>query len=208
MINILCYGDSNTWGYNPYNGSRYDENTRWTCLLQKKLGLEYNTIEAGLNGRTTSIDSQVNNIRNGRKFISYEINTHKPLDILIIMLGTNDLLHSYNLYPEEIARGIETIIVEAKKCMFDGNKKDMKIFVLSPPRVIETDLESPLFMGAEEKCKRLPKCFEEICKLQGCHFINITKEISACEYDGIHLNKESHYKMAEIIYNEIINYKL
>lgn len=205
MISILCYGDSNTWGYNPYDGSRYDEDTRWTCLLQKKLGLEYSIIEAGLNGRTTWVDDPRDEIRNGRKYIKYEINTHKPIDILIIMLGTNDLKHSYNLFPEEIAMGIETIIIEAKKCEFDGNKKNMKIFVLSPPKVKEIEDDGPIFMGAEEKCNKLPNCFKEISLLHECYFVNITDKIDACDYDGIHLNEEGHYKMAEIMHHEITN---
>ena len=107
MKNILCYGDSNTWGFIPGSGKRYTEDIRWTGLLQRGLGHGYQVIEAGVNGRTTSFDDPFCNYLNGWKSLPYSLLSAKPVDLLIISLGTNDLKFTD---ARGSSKGIEAII--------------------------------------------------------------------------------------------------
>ena len=94
---ILCYGDSNTWGYDPVNACRYDRNIRWPGVLQKELGQAYYVKEEGLCGRTTVWDDPVEGHKNGLKQLTPILHSHCPLDLVVIMLGTNDLKMRYSV---------------------------------------------------------------------------------------------------------------
>ena len=109
MKNILCFGDSNTWGYSPADGTRYPLDIRWTGVLQKSLGADYRIIEEGLNGRTTFINEDERPLRSGSDVLQILLESHRPLDFVIIMLGTNDLKVEFNLSVEEIAQGAKTL---------------------------------------------------------------------------------------------------
>ena len=91
MKRILCYGDSNTWGYTPITGVRYDEHTRWTGRLQDVLGEDYCVQEEGLNARTSAFDDPFKPYLNGKDMLEGILVSAKPLDVLVISLGTNDL---------------------------------------------------------------------------------------------------------------------
>jgi lysophospholipase L1-like esterase len=94
MKNLLLYGDSNTWGFDPATTLRYPYHLRWTTICAALLGDGYNCIPAGMNGRTTAFDDPVKGSRNGIKGLDYELQTHKPLDLFVVMLGTNDLKYT------------------------------------------------------------------------------------------------------------------
>ena len=91
MKHVLCYGDSNTWGFTPVTGKRYDEHTRWTGLLQDLLGDAWRVHEAGLNARTSIYDDPFKPYLNGRDMIRGILVSEKPLDVVVLSLGTNDL---------------------------------------------------------------------------------------------------------------------
>ena len=100
---ILCYGDSNTWGYNPVNGLRYPEDVRWTGRLQKLLGPSYRVIEEGCNGRTTVYADPEEGWKCGLTYLCPCLNSHKPIDVVILMLGSNDLKRIFHASAQEIA---------------------------------------------------------------------------------------------------------
>lgn len=91
MRHILCYGDSNTWGYTPGTGERHAPDVRWTGVLRRLLGEGWEVLEEGMNGRTTVFDNPMSQGRNGSAYLLTCLETHKPLDLVILMLGTNDL---------------------------------------------------------------------------------------------------------------------
>lgn len=105
MKTVLCYGDSNTYGYDPSDGFRYPESVRWTCRLQKLLGDDYRIIEEGCNGRTTVFDDPIESWKNGRDYLKPCLNSHKPIDIVILMLGSNDLKETFHASAKQIAAG-------------------------------------------------------------------------------------------------------
>ena len=91
MKTILCFGDSNTWGYNPENRQRFGPEERWSGILRNSLGEDYRAIEEGLNGRTTLWDDPIEGFKNGLDYLMPCLESHKPFDLITIMLGTNDL---------------------------------------------------------------------------------------------------------------------
>ena len=110
MTTILCYGDSNTYGYNPVNGLRYPKDVRWTGVLQKLLGEQYAVIEEGCNGRTTVFEDIAEPWKAGLGYLKPCLNTHKPIDFVIMMLGSNDLKRMFHASAKEIADGAEQLV--------------------------------------------------------------------------------------------------
>ena len=103
---VLCFGDSNTWGFNAKDEQRFSKEIRWTRKLQKHLGEDYEIIEEGLNGRCAVCEDQLKEGLKGLDYIYPCIMTHKPLDLVIIKLGTNDSKERYSMTPHNIAMGI------------------------------------------------------------------------------------------------------
>ena len=135
-MNILCFGDSNTWGYKPDKTGRFDENTRWTALLQKKLGPEYHIIEEGLCGRTTVFQDELRESRRGLDMIGVTVEMHNPLDLVIIMLGTNDCktrygasasVHLSTLICLSSLRSI-LVMVSEKRILTRNSMRDLRSF--------------------------------------------------------------------------------
>ena len=112
-INVLCFGDSNTYGYIPDGSGRFDESVRWTGLLQKRLGQDFHVIEEGLCGRTTVFQDALREGRRGVDLIGTLVESHNPIDILVVMLGTNDCKTRYGASAGTIAKGMEQVIEQA-----------------------------------------------------------------------------------------------
>ena len=134
MISVLCYGDSNTYGYNPANGLRYPENVRWTGILQELLGEGYRVIEEGCNGRTTIFDDPAEGWKNGLMYLKPCLNTHKPVDFVIMMLGSNDLKEVFCAKPKEIAEGAAVLVKVIKEFTEEKQGFVPKIILVSPRR--------------------------------------------------------------------------
>ena len=141
MKQILCFGDSNTWGLIPKTNKRYEWGVRWTSLLNESLNDKkeggYRVIEEGLCGRTTVFDDPLRDGRNGVKILPTILETHNPVDIVIIMLGTNDCKTVYNASAEFIGQGVKRLIGQVKNYI-----PDSKILVISPIHLGEGVWES------------------------------------------------------------------
>ena len=124
MTTILCYGDSNTYGYNPVNGLRYPKDVRWTGVLQKLLGEQYAVIEEGCNGRTTVFEDIAEPWKAGLGYLKPCLNTHKPIDFVIMMLGSNDLKRMFHATAKEIADGAEQLVSIIKEFTKEKRKKN------------------------------------------------------------------------------------
>lgn len=208
MQTILCYGDSNTFGWSA-DGYRLDYHERWTCLLQEKLGDRYRVIEEGLGGRTTKRDDADSPGRNGLEYIVPCVQSHQPIDLVIVMLGTNDMKLVYQATAENIANGIGEIVhVLSNPLIWDSRKKP-EILVVSPPRIhpgVVLDPGADLLFGSRsiELSKELPEHLASVLSLFDARFLNATEMISASAKDGIHLDVQLHKKFADIIFNEVI----
>ena len=198
MKTILCYGDSNTWGYNPDGSGRYPKHMRWTTVLQKELGESFDVISEGLNGRTTVWDDPVRgDYRNGKKYLLPCLHTHKPIDLVILFLGSNDLKPRYNVTSMEIAQSVEMLVDIVKKSETGPNMTSPEILVIIPPPILipeevkQMDYLLPEYEKAVDKSRQFPQAFTSV--LNGkCHLFDSSKYIKTSEIDGMHLDPASH----------------
>lgn len=196
MKKILCFGDSNTFGYNPNNGSRYNENSRWTGILKNLCKNNYEIIEAGCNNRTA-----FSNNPDGIQFTGYMILPEylkKFYDIIILAIGINDLQKFYNPTLEEFETGIENLIKNIRKSLPNSN-----IIILSPSHITENILNSNFkFMFNQtsiEKSKQITPIYEKIANKYNCNFLNLNKIVAPSKIDGLHYEIEEHKKIAQNI---------
>jgi lysophospholipase L1-like esterase len=209
---VLCYGDSNTWGFDPLTRERYERGERWTGVLQSTLGRDYHVIEEGLNGRTTVWDDPVGCYRvtaqgnapdtslNGKTYLIPCLQSHKPLDLVIIMLGTNDLKKRFSLSAFDIAQGASVLadIVIKSLCGRGGNSP--KVLLLAPPPLGKlTDYNNEQFEGGVEKSKRLSKHYLAVAEEHGCEFFDASTVIRSSDIDGIHLKRKDHEALGRAV---------
>ena len=202
MKRILCYGDSNTWGYIPGSGERYPEDVRWPTRLQKMLGEEYRIIEEGLNGRTTVVDDPIQPCRCGLEYLRPCLLSHMPLDLVVLMLGTNDTKKRFCLSASEIARGVEQLVTAIKESGAGLEGGTPKILILSPP-LIGSYSKNDDFDGAAGKSKNFAAEFSAVAGAHGCGFLDLGRHLSAAENDGVHLTPEQHSLLAEMMREKI-----
>ena len=207
MKTVLCFGDSNTYGYDPSTGLRYPESVRWTALLQKHLGSEYRVIEEGCNGRTTVFDDPIEGWKKGLDYLRPCLNTHKPVDIVIMMLGSNDLKEIFHATPEDIAAGAETLVKDIID--FTGTKQGFvpKIILVSPPEIGEDIKNSPFYgsfyENAIERSKALSPLYKKLAEEYGCTFVDAAAHIKASPVDSLHLSPDAHARLAEVFYETV-----
>ena len=198
---IICFGDSNTHGYDSQTGGRFTEEERWPCVLQKILGTEYYICEEGLSGRTTVFDDPLTEGLNGLRAITPVLMTHEPVDLLIIMLGTNDTKARFNLSPENIANGLRRLIRKAGET--DAWRDHPRILVLCPPPIasayMNTEVKGDMGQGCDIKSERLGELYRKVSEEYGCAFLDLgtCPEIGMAPYDYMHLSKESHRHLAQ-----------
>ena len=158
MKTILCYGDSNTHGADPNNGPRLDHHTRWPGVLRASLGDQYWVVEEGCSGRTTVLDDPLDPRKNGATSLLMLLESHQPIDLVVILLGTNDLKHCFGASAESIARGLETLVgICRSSTAGPGLLASPDILVVAPPPLakIAGTPYAEMFAGGEEKSNEL-----------------------------------------------------
>ncbi|MBN2413748.1 SGNH/GDSL hydrolase family protein [candidate division KSB1 bacterium] len=196
---ILCYGDSNTWGYEPLTGKRYKRENRWTGVLDRELGGGYTIIEQGLNGRTTVCDEPGEFLRNGGKYLPRCLESFKPLDLVIIFLGTNDLKHRFALSAGDIARGAGQLVDIVQQSVTGRNGNPPYVLLLAPPPVGRLTKFAGMFKNAQVESKKLGKYYNSIADEKGCFFMDTATVIKSSDLDGIHLEKKQHTRLGKSI---------
>jgi len=197
MKNILCFGDSNTWGYSPLDGSRYSHDVRWTGVLQRLLGSDYLVIEEGLNGRTNVTNEEERPIRSGLDVLPVLLESHRPLDLVVIMLGTNDLKHDFDLSAEQIADGARRVCRSVIDCEYLMDNPS-QILLISPTHVeLMTEEEQDMFIGAIEKSRELARHYQVVAEDLGIHFLDASKIVVKTDLDGVHWDANQHQAFGE-----------
>ena len=197
---IVCFGDSNTWGYEAVTGERYDDDVRWTGRLQKLLGDGYTVIEEGQNGRTTVWDDPVENRMAGLKYLWPCMESHSPFDLLIIMLGTNDTKCRFSEPAPGIADGAGRLVDLALKSEFGRGNRPPRVLLTAPIRIEYNDCFRSLFgHQAAEKSLEFPSEFSRVAERYGCAFLDASRFASPCAEDGVHLNAEGHALLAQAL---------
>lgn len=211
MRRILCYGDSNTWGFTAGTGVRYTEQQRWTGVLQRELGEDYTVIEEGLNGRTTVYDNPTSPGRNGLDYLLPCLVSQKPLDLVVLMLGTNDLRQT-DIYGA--AQGIRHLVNTIKlyshwaesSWIFTGGEGQARILLVAPiqvhPCAYEVD-PSKIPHKYVEHSLRFGELFRIVAEETGCEFLDAALYAEPDTVDGLHMTKDSHQRLGCAIAEKI-----
>ena len=214
---ILCYGDSNLRGYIPGSlnndtllHKRYPLNQRWPGILQNKLGNAFHIIEEGLAGRTVSFDEMdlTKSSRNGLKDLPLFLESHYPLDTIILSLGTNDVKAYFNCSVEQIAKRMELLIDFIQSSNKGISGESPKILLIAPPPLIQPTHPHPLFpvvfpYESIQKSIILPQYYKILAEKKRVEFLEASQIIKSSLLDGIHWEASQHHILAEKISQKI-----
>ena len=197
MKKILCFGDSNTYGYIPNNGARYDKNTRWTGVLSLLSHGKFEIIEDGCNNRTAFAENPT-----GKIFTGYEILPELltgDFDAVVLAIGINDTQFLYNLSSIEIASGVEKLINIVKV------KSPQAKIILVAPSILTDDVLNGNFAclfdrTSIEKSRQLPLLYQKIAEKQNIEFLDLNSVAKTSSLDGLHYAPEQHLKIAQAIF--------
>ena len=212
---VLCYGDSNTWGFIPgrFNPKtlymeRYEIGIRWPSLMGKILGEKYYVIEEGLNGRTTNIEYPDLEGRSGASYIIPCLYSHSPLDIVILQLGVNDLKIIFNRGIRDIRDGIIEIVNLIQNSLYGPDMQSApEILLVAPPPLEHEGYKDAdnisIFSGAVEKSLEFNRYFCEIAEIKNCHYLNLADYVRYSHVDGLHLDHNGHKTTAKVLSEKI-----
>jgi len=196
---ILCYGDSNTWGYDPSTCDRYPEEVRWPSVLARELGDGYRVIAEGLNGRTTVWEDPIEEGRSGKHYLLPCLNSHRPIDCVVLMLGTNDLKMRFSVPAYDIARGIGLLLEMIRKSEAGPGGAAPQALLLAPPPLARLTEYAEMFTGGTEKSRELARYYREQATLHRCRFLDTAEVIVSSDIDGIHLEAAEHAKLGQAV---------
>ncbi len=203
---IVCFGDSNTHGFcaDPQDcadgGYRFNEEERWTCLLGKQLGEDYLVLEEGLGGRTTVFSDPLHESMAGLDVIYPCLMSHEPVDLLILMLGTNDTKERFGANADCIGLGMERLIMKAKSVPA-WTKGVPRILVVAPPWIGSDFHDAVMGAGCIEKSRGLAAAYQKVCQRQGCAFLDAEGIADFNKIDHMHLTKNGHRALADALAN-------
>jgi lysophospholipase L1-like esterase len=204
---ILCYGDSNTWGCIPLTGAqpprRYRPAQRWPGVLRRELGDSFWVVEEGLNGRTTVWDDPLEPFRSGKALLLPCLLTHQPADLVIVMLGTNDLKARFGLGARDIAAGAGVLLdmVRASDCGPEGSPP--QALLLCPPPVGRLGQFAEEFAGAAERSRDLARHYAAVAGARSGPWIDAGAHIRSSDTDGIHLDPPDHERLGVVVAQQV-----
>lgn len=205
MKNILCFGDCNTFGKKA-DGQRFSRSIRWTGKTQQLLGEDYYLMEEGLEGRTTIWNDPLLPHRCGMTALPISLQTHKPLDLVILALGTNDLKRYFRVSPEEIAMGMEQLVHKIQGTTGVGNGKQApRILIMAPVPLGERVSRSQSLEYDETsrmKSLELGEHFKQVAETRHCSFLD-AGSFTSVGVDQLHLDEEGHLATAEMVATKI-----
>ncbi len=218
MKRILCFGDSNTWGYVPSNNldyKRYPADVRWSGRLRGLLSVagpaksaepvHFEIIEEGLNGRTTAIDEPGRDGRNGHAYLGPCLESHFPLDVVLLMLGTNDLKLKFESSPEQITARIEQCVQLIFEKSKKYNSRPLKLILMPPPIPrLEFIYDQFRYPELETNARKLPQLYRELAAKHQIEFLDVSVVVESSRIDGAHLDADQHEKLAKVIAQKIL----
>jgi len=215
MKTILCYGDSNTWGFLPNEEepdpatTRYPWHIRWPGVLQSLMGEEYRVVENAINGRTTFFEAPVSGFRHGAAAIDYVMLANMPVDLITIMLGSNDVKEHFHASPYLIGKGLEAIIDKIRLGGYGPYGQSPEILIIAPASlpdsIVHTWLKREFDETSVEKSAKLAGIYEEIAQIKDCHFLNASDFVEVSDKDALHLDETAHAKLAAAVSQKIKN---
>jgi lysophospholipase L1-like esterase len=210
MKTILCYGDSNTWGHPPIKAlglplARYGFNERWPGVMRQQLGEGYWVIEEGLSGRTTVFDDPVEGLhKNGKTYLLPCLETHAPIDLVTIMLGTNDMKTRFAAPAFDIAWGMSILAGMVLNSNFGVDGKAPKLLIICPPRLGKLTAFKELWEGGDAKSALLASHYRANAEGLGCGFLDAGEIIKSSDIDGIHFEAGEHQKLGQAVAQHVL----
>ncbi len=206
---ILCFGDSNTHGTPPMSSMqdtrRFDAATRWTGVMRKRLPADWTVIEEGHPGRTTVHDDPVNGAhKNGLRSLPVALESHRPIDLVILMLGTNDFQAKYSVTALDIAQAHGPLIAAISAKRDQPGHGPLDLMIVAPPPVREIGPFAELFTGAEATSPRLAGYLEATAREIDAAFLDAGKHISVCAEDGVHFDEAAHAALGSAIADAVL----
>jgi lysophospholipase L1-like esterase len=206
---ILCFGDSLTWGWIQEGAptTRFPYPERWAGIMASKLGSGYEIVEEGLSARTTAIDDPVDPRLNGSAYLPTALASHLPLDLVIIMLGTNDAKSYYYRTPYEIAVGMSKLVSQVLTSA--GGVGTVygapQVLVVAPPPLapVADPWLQEMFEGGREKTIELAKQYRSLANFMKVHFFDAGSVISTDGLDGIHFSAKNNADLGNALANKV-----
>ena len=212
MKTLLCYGDSNTHGSLPSGipivRRRLGPNERWPGIVRQRLGDAWFVVEEGLGGRTTVLDDPIAGVhKNGLRGLPIALETHKPIDLVVLMLGTNDLKVRFGMTAADIAQANATLvaIVRASVENGPGGAAAPNVLLVAPPKVVEVGQQVEIRAGAAAKSARFGELFADVAKTYGLPFLDAATVIEPSSIDGVHFEAPAHAKLGNAIADKILS---
>ncbi len=205
MKTILCYGDSNTWGHPPIKDlsqplPRYGIHDRWPGVLRDQLGADYHVVEEGLSGRCTVFDDPVEgHHKNGRAYLLPCLETVQPVDLVIIMLGTNDLKLRFAAPVFDIAWSVSQLASMSLNSSYGPNWTAPKVLIMAPPPLGKLTFFADMLTGGSEKSHKLAAAYQDWATTLGCGFLDAGSVIQASDIDGVHFALEDHHTLGQAV---------
>ncbi len=206
-IQVLCFGDSNTWGFIPgLDSERYPAGVRWPGVMQAALGPAYKVIEEAQNGRMTVWNDPMYPTisKCGMEHLPVVLESHKPLDLVIIMLGTNDLKNHLNNSAHTIAQGVITLVDFVMASTAGPGKTPPKVLMICPAPVSEGFCPfGHLFDGAPARSREMPGAYAELAANRGVAFLDAGQFATCPEPDYIHLDETGHGALGQAVAEKV-----
>ena len=200
---ILCYGDSNTWGFEPGTRRRLGPEVRWTGVARREMGEGYRVIEEGLSGRTTVWEDPLSPGRDGKAYLPPCLESHRPLDLVTIMLGTNDLKRRFGPSASAIAEGAVLLADMARASRVGPGDTAPSVLLMVPPPVARLSEMAEMFAGAEEKSRALAYHFRWLAEWHGHELLDTGETIVSSDLDGIHVEAGEHAKLGRAVASRV-----
>jgi lysophospholipase L1-like esterase len=204
---IVCFGDSNTWGYDAKTEWRLPDEVRWTTRLQRLLGEGYTIIEEGLNGRTTVFEDPLTEGLCAISAVQTVFLSQMPLDMAIVMLGTNDCKERFSATPQNIADGLRRLLVKILN-MEQVWRGEPKVLVVAPIVMAKELYEkgctaSRIGKGCVEKSEKLPELQKNVAEELGLPFMDCNEYVTPNRYDFMHFDEDSHRTFAQAVLQRV-----
>jgi lysophospholipase L1-like esterase len=206
---LLCFGDSNTHGTMPFARMdeprrRHDADTRWPCVARRHLGSDWTLVEEGLPGRTAQFaDPLMGPHMDGRTGLRIALESHGPIDVLVVMLGTNDVKAMFGATPESVVAGLAALLNIALSPEMQARHGGFRILLVCPPPVEEAGCLAGIFWGGRAKALSLAPLCSGLAGALGVGFLNAGDHIRVSPVDGVHFDAGTHATLGEEVANAV-----
>ncbi|MCR4789323.1 MAG: SGNH/GDSL hydrolase family protein [Lachnospiraceae bacterium] len=207
---VLCFGDSLTWGYDPDKRIRFPEDSRWPMVMQEILGDGYTVIEEGQNGRTIASDDPAEGEKNGLKYIGPCLESQSPLDVVIIMLGSNDCKRKFAYSSMDIAGEMQIMLEKILSYDHFRCNDGFQVLLVSPPLISDAIKMSWLgdsfgYDNSSKLSAELAGWYSQLAEMYGCAFVDASKHVEASPSDGCHLDAENQRKLGRLLAEKVLS---